>query len=156
MWEFFTNSILQNFVFVEKHFCWEIFYIIGKEMLLHSFFTFFEKYVCWYIQQWMLLKGALTWNKFTHFVRIFYTFRLRNIIPFVKKYFYICWEISFSDGACAIEKQWPPLTWNKFTSSPPPLGNLSNLTWNSIGESHKWRERDVDDRNLFNRLHSSV
>ena len=106
-------------------------------MLLHLFsFTFFEKHVLWYIQQWMLLKGALTWNKFTHFVRIFYTFRLRNIIPFVKKYFYICWEISFSDGACAIEKQWPPLTWNKFTSSPPPLGNLSNLTWNSIGECH--------------------
>ena len=39
----------------------------------------------------------------------------RNIYKYVEKY---------SSEAFSIESQWPqPLTWNKFTSSPPPLGS---------------------------------
>ena len=87
---------------------------------------------------------------------------VRNLFAFFENCFCNCWEIFFTfveKYVPALVVQWMPLrssgrplTWNKFTSSPPPLGNLSNLTWNSIGECHKWKERDVDDQNLSYQL----
>ena len=122
--------------------------------ILHCFrniVAFVEQYfyICWkiflsYIQQWMPLRSSgrrpagLKWNKFTFCVKSFTLFYILYFSLFyIFTLFYICWKIFLSSGCHWEAAVTAPQTWNKFTSSPPPLGNLSNLsnlTWNSIGE----------------------